>query len=45
MEPVTSDPDQLIAVSFASIPNDAIYRNMQRYVTAIERSYQPISGS
>ncbi|MCX6603163.1 MAG: hypothetical protein NTV52_06175 [Acidobacteria bacterium] len=39
-EPVTSDPDQLIAVSFASIPNDAIYRNMQRYVTAIERSYQ-----
>ncbi len=39
-EPVTSDPDQLIAVSFASIPNDAIYRNMQRYVTAIERSHQ-----
>ena len=39
-ESVTSDPDQLIAVSFASIPNDAIYRNMQRYVTAIERSYQ-----
>ncbi len=39
-EPVTSDPDQLIAVSFASIPNDAIYRNLQRYVTAIERSHQ-----
>ena len=39
-EPVTSDPDQLIAISFASIPNDAIYRNMQRYVTAIERGHQ-----
>ena len=39
-QPVTSDPDQLIAVSFASIPNDVIYRNMQRYVTAIERSHQ-----
>jgi hypothetical protein len=39
-EPVTSDPDQLIAVSFASIPNDTIYRNLQRYVTAIERSHQ-----
>ncbi|MCX6604814.1 MAG: hypothetical protein NTV52_14605 [Acidobacteria bacterium] len=39
-EPATSDPDQLIAVSFASIPNDVIYRNMQRYVTAIERSHQ-----
>ena len=39
-ESVTSDPDQLIAVSFASVPNDLIYRNMQRYVTAIERSHQ-----
>ena len=28
-EPVTSDPDQLIAVSFASIPNDVIYRNIR----------------
>ena len=39
-EAVTSDPDQLIAVSFASVPNDLIYRNMQRYVTTIERSHQ-----
>ena len=39
-EAVTSDPDQLIAVSFASVPNDVIYRNMQRYVTTIERSHQ-----
>ncbi len=38
--PPTSDPDQLIAVSFASVPNDVIYRNMQRYVTTIERSHQ-----
>jgi hypothetical protein len=38
-EAVTSDPDQLIAVSFASVPNDVIYRNMQRYVTTIERSH------
>ncbi len=39
-EPVTSDPDQLIAVSFAGKDNDVIYRNMQRYVASIERSHQ-----
>ena len=39
-EPANSDPDQLIAASFASIPNDAIYRNMQRYMASIERSHQ-----
>ena len=39
-DPADSDPDQLIAVSFASVPNEAIYRNMYRYVAAIEKSHQ-----
>ncbi len=34
------DPAHLVSGSFARIDNDGIYRNMLRYVAAIERSHQ-----
>ncbi len=34
------DPDHLIAISFASVPNETIFRNLYRYVAAIEKSHQ-----
>ncbi len=39
-EPVDTDPAHLIAASFLRKDNDAIYRNVQRYVTTTERSHQ-----
>ena len=39
-DPANCDPDQLIAISFASVPNETIFRNLYRYVAAIEKSHQ-----
>jgi len=39
-DPANYDSDQLVAISFASVPNETIFRNLYRYVAAIEKSHQ-----